>query len=296
LAKEENISRFGVTDNRRYKFTQVTNSDVNLAKVNNQVDRTIGLDGGIDQNRYGIAPINIGRVSATTWLTVENPNNMRAKKDALNKIASWGVLPLFYGPENEDEPVRFCNARCVGIEMPENAQNCTERNQVADVLFSLSDPRWYSREGLFWVGDEWAYIGQDGLQTTGSQHELTFSSSSENITLGTNGTALTPIDLIFWSNAVSLSNITVKYTVAESVIEQFNWSGTLLANEKLIISSSELSVIRHLAAGGTENSYTNYVISKGTGFLKKYPEGGTLNISGTINSGTLEVFYNNAWY
>lgn len=137
------LLQFGVTSPRIYTFpqTQELFKDNFVAGVSNMT-RLPGLDGGFDQYGSDPLPTGVGKVQSTFTL-VGLPTNIEDLRDALKATKQWGLQRLYYTPAKTGANPRWCYAKVLNIDMPQQLDQHADWFQKANVEFEVSDPHWY---------------------------------------------------------------------------------------------------------------------------------------------------------
>lgn len=127
-----------------YLFDDVgVDFSTNFADLVPRTVRLPGLDGGYDEFGSDRAPGEIGSIRFSFWLQASTPAEMQGKRDALRRMADWGVQALTVEPE-PGVAERWCFCRVQNMQLPEQFAQRTRLNQRVTITFQASTPRWYA--------------------------------------------------------------------------------------------------------------------------------------------------------
>jgi hypothetical protein len=289
------ISKFGAESYQTYEFKNVTRGDRTFDRVAVSLSTIVGQDGGTDQYGSGIAPYESKIIPITFWIDAGDEESMTTERDTVLAMSNWGVQPLFLIPFNKQADRRWCLARCISVSMPDDADSCSYLLQKVIATFQIANPRWESREDLWFLGEA-GYQLDSGLYFEGSRYVQALTGTSLDVSISHSGNRKALACISIRSLTATLSGLSVTYLDEfENVLEKWSWSGTLLPKEKLVVDTNKYSVIHHQSTGPISNSWANFTITTGTGFIAIKPGSSTVRIAGTIAGGQLDIDYNDSW-
>lgn len=318
MAKQVNLNKFGAAGERSYKFTNVINSTTNFSSVNPKLLLLSGFDGGIDEFGTGYAPRRPGRVLMDMWLLANDEEEMTNLRDEISQLVFWGVRELFMTPYNDSQPERWCYARCVSIDMPEDANIVPEMAQKVSLDFEVSSPLWFSRKDLVWIGDplltldpsgSWEVRGERfsqsvvGLDTFEINYlgkaptpiKISFNYEGVPWLIGDIGILIGNIDLLV-GGFDSIGNLALKqYTPDNILLESWYWGNEITTNgERFIVDSGNLSITKYSSIGEV-SGWKDFSIIVGNGFMQLLPGLNKFKLSGSLHKGKIEITYDEAW-
>ena len=138
------------------RFDQVFNPrDTSLSTPATQLP---GASGGFAGLGYGAAPVQVRRFTLSFRIVANTRAEMRAKRDTLNQILTWGVRRLI--GVADDGRAMWINCAVSNIRAPEQPSRHTDLVQPVTVDFIAFDPFWYQQgteaplwgDGVLWGG------------------------------------------------------------------------------------------------------------------------------------------------
>lgn len=296
MSTRATIRRFG-TGTRVYDFppTIMRWSD-NFANLVTQSDRLPGLDGGFDVYGSSPAPSEIGTVDVSFWIVPLNEQQITDLKDQMRAIAGWGKLPLFLQPYDLTKAERYCNARVKSINMPEDAELCTNKQQEIRITFEVPEARWFAfptgTNQSYWdgVSSIWGspaciWGGSAGIAYTGP--------GPQTVNVTTVGNAVTlPLIKLTCSAVQTITNPLIERVVNGLVIDSIQFTGSIPAGEVLIIDTQRLQ-----AKLNATDVYDNLTILR-SNWLSLPPGLSQLRFSSgnALDAGTIKIQYVEAYY
>lgn len=263
--------------------------------------RTLGMElpgrsGTIDQYGTGFSPTKDGKVSLTFWLISDTEDGMQTKKDELYSMAGFGKQRLWLKPYNPVLPRRWCNARIESIDIDENAENCSWRNQMVRMTFQVTEACWNSivegDNSSIW-GDPASIWGGDGVIWGGSPGSPYTAPTSLDITINYKGTSQVPI-LVNINCGVGQSIQQPKIQRLKNLIpvEEVEYIGTINAGEVLSIDARKLSVKK-----SGISVYNNVEITRAS-WLTLIPGNNIIRLTSTgpVDEGTMKITYRERYY
>jgi hypothetical protein len=92
------------------------------------------------------APSESGAVNITFAMeSQDQPATMTARRDALNRIASFGRRGLWLRTSDVTAHLRWCSARVNSLRMPESPSSTTDGIQRGTINWGVSYPRWLDK-------------------------------------------------------------------------------------------------------------------------------------------------------
>lgn len=115
----------------------------NFAELVVTTNRMLGVSGGFTENPDNQVLQEVGFVRQDFVLVAETASDMEAKRDKANGLLTLGTQKLVMRPTNypTDNP-RYCMARLMRVDMPEQEQNYTNLRQPGSFYWRVEDPRW----------------------------------------------------------------------------------------------------------------------------------------------------------
>lgn len=292
------ITQFGDGGNYVYAFSlQQTYSD-NFKDTRPQVDRLMGVSGGVSQYGKNAPPRETGKVTLSFYLKAYDRAEMSAKRDAVNKMATWGEQLLWLRPTNyPTDPVRFCRAVINSIQMPEEPAKHTDLHQRVTVIWQVTDPRWLSWPGTVWYWDDGTLW--DAANWVEPRYSSTSVNASTTVSLTNNGSTFTPLVIRVRATAnVTNFELTLR-DATDAVVNGFRYENTLASatTDVLTVDGENLSVLHDkTTSSGIETGYPYFTRLGGNGFIVLPPGTWSLKVGGTFTSNvTLEIDYYDAW-
>ncbi len=280
---------------RLYTFpgaTLHTSSD-NFADAVLRADKLPGLSGGYDVFGRRAAPTDVGQVQLGFTLVAASRDAMTAKRDAVRAMQDWGVRRLTKQPTDPADPPRFCWARVRSVGMPERHGEHTDLHQPVTLVFQVTDPRWQSQAGLWWLDE--GEILDGGLDLGGL--DLGAITSGDTLTLTNDGNTVTPVRLEFsLASGGSLTSLRLRHTDDEGLLRtDCTWAGTLVAHESLVLDSHSYRVTRRSLVGDVP-AYANLAATDGgLAFIVLQPGANTLLVTGTFTNLSATAEFIDGW-
>lgn len=313
--------RFG-SGGRSYAFPGATlhaSSDT-FASLAPQTTPLPGLSGGFDFYGVGPAPAVVGQIQLSFTLVALTRSEMTAKRDAVRAMARWGVQRLWKQPTDPDDPERFCFARVASISMPEQHGGQTDLHQPVTVTFQAADPRWYSKENLWYLDGS---LTLDGGRTVQGAAAVEVE-DGDIITVTNAGTAPTPpriqIEPVASGDWITEWFIGDPYVIGmeglfigeapDAAVQGFGlrrlsedgrvqsewfWLGTVREGEQLIVDHAACRV-RHESTAGSLNGYPDFYATVGFAFPPLEPGENRFQVFGTFTGKVrLTIDFLDAW-
>lgn len=280
----------------------------NFGSVKPQTEALPGMDGGYDNFGDGPAPKEIGNLRFNLILKADTHAEMQTKRDALLRLAAMKRKRLFVEPTDTTRPVRWNLARVNDIQLSENFRNRPWQTQAATLNFQLSDPRWYSKEDMWYLDD--GLLLDSGLTFQGPTPVNV--NDGDTLTITNEGTAPTKPVITVKGGASVAWYIGDAYVVGQEglyvggyvsgavqgfgmrqigddgqVLNEWFWLGTVAVGERLVIDCGACTV-RHESIAGDANGYPDFYITKGFAFPSLEPGDNHFEIFGTF-TGDVEV-------
>jgi hypothetical protein len=184
------------------------------------------LSGGFDEFGDSKAPQEIGKVTFDFTLVATSRTEMTAKRDAVLKMADWGVQRLIAQPTDPMLPARWCYARINDINIPERLDMHTDLWQPVTINWQVPEPRWYGQgtESVPWG----MFIWGEAAWGSGAA-PIVCSGVQTNFTITTLGTATTRarITLVTTAPSAQAQNPKVQRLVSGLVVDEVAFAGTL---------------------------------------------------------------------
>lgn len=271
------ISRF-VSPYGTYTFPTVPGDQDFRTNFKDLVARTTrlpGVSGGYDEHGSGRAPSEIGNVQFSIFLTSDTRAGMQALRDALNRMADWGVGVLYDTINGVD---RWCYARVNNITITEDRHKHTDLHQKVQLSFQVSDPFWYTAgntfvwdSGILWDGANQYWDLQTGTSVT----------TSGTISITNNGSAFT-LPRIFVNNTSGsgVTDLRIERVVNGLAVDDMRYTTTLATGTYLDIDTQRKRV--SIGAVGT-NAYANFS-ARSADWLRLLPGANSLRVTllGTV--------------
>lgn len=284
------LLRYDGGDNGIYTFKEVIQWEDNFLDLRPQTETMAGLPGGFDALGYDAAPSKVGRVDAQIMLTAQNPAEMTALKDDISRIGGWGKQRLYRQPDDLTLAVRWCNARVVDLKWSEKAGECTDYNQVVNLLFEVPDARWYVTVGNapLWNGTTW-----NGSTWGGGADTAYSGASALNLSITSKGTAPSPPLIIMQCGAAqTITNPVIERIVNGAAVERVKLNGTIGNNQIWVVDC------RSLATKLNGQDVYDDLERKRSNWLSIAPGANTIRFtsSSTGDAGTVRVQYDEAYF
>lgn len=204
-----------------FPFTdQITD---NFASLSNPIVDVPGMDGGFDMYgvRPGDAPVGVVSVTFRIFSDDQLGDDITTLRDLAAAMASWGVQRLYYTPAGAGLTTRWCYARLIGFDRPEELSEAKILRPIT-AKFAVADPFWYSIGNH--VGDHRWGISEWGAFVWGGKAGTT--STSFLVTPG--GTANTYPLIIIKADTPSsiLTNPVITRTVGGVVRDKLTFTNT----------------------------------------------------------------------
>lgn len=318
MSSDVKIVQFG-----SYRFSNVVSATSNFGAIHDAVTSLPDSDGVYDNQGSFRGKQKAGRVEAELYLEAEDSYDMRRQKDRVLGLISQPPRPLWYQPDDPRDPVRWCRARALTVDLKEDSAN-SECLQRVSITWSVTFPRWFSRPNPGDGADLLALVpslqGLASAPTYYFDYHFDFGDGdfipervSAQITSGSKvyianlGNATTPLRLevmpsrpwflseglslgdpgvmIGAYGSTSLSNLVVRRRDYESnlILEQFSWSSTLALNERLVVDSFDSSITWYHFPSFNETGYTHFTNDLGTGFISLDPGINIIEVVGTFD-------------
>lgn len=211
------ITRFAGFNGQTYTFpTAVGDQDfkTNFKALAQKTDKLPGGDGGVRQ--YGIerAPSPIGNIQFSIYLDTESRSAMQPLRDALNKMAGWGMGKLV-DTLNGSERFAVCSVSL--IDPPEERQKDTDLFQQVKLNFEAPEPYWLT------AGNQKLWDGTYTFNSAINWDDGSFSSitGSGNMTVTPSGNAPTLGRFVAKvTGAQSFSRLIVERLVNNMIVDQ----------------------------------------------------------------------------
>jgi hypothetical protein len=249
-----------------------------------------GLPGGFDALGYDAAPSKVGRVDVQLMLTAQTPAEMSTLKDDISKIGGWGKQRLYRQPYDLTQNVRWCNARVADLKWSEKADECTDYNQVVNLLFEVPDARWYAVVGstLIWNGSTW-----NGGVWGGGADTAYSGASALDLSITSKGTAPSaPLIIMQCGAAQTIVNPVIERIVNGAAVERVQLNGTIGNNQIWVVDCRSMSTKLN-----GQDVYGD-VDSLRSNWLSIWSGANTIRFTSdnTGDAGTVRVQYDEAYY
>lgn len=290
------LQRFG-SGTQVYEFpATVTKWRANFANLVTQTDPLPGLPGGFDQFGVSASPSIVGLVEVTFWLLVRTEEEMTAQKDALLAIANWGKQTLWVQPYNLLKNPRWANARVKSIDMPEDADGCTNLQQECRVVFEVPEARWYSFptgvSPYLWGAND-AIWDATGVIWGGSAGVAFTGPGPQSFNISDPGSAPAPTIVKLTCGAAQvMTNPTVKRIVNGLTVESIQFLGVVGNNQVLILDTTRLQ-----AKLNSMDVYDDIVILTSS-WLTVQPGANLFTVESLLGTDacTVKIDYNEAYF
>lgn len=310
------VLRFG-----DYAFEDTgTEFGTNFGDLVLRTTRLPGLSGGFDSYGSGPAPREVGNVRLNLMLKADTPAAMQNKRDALLRLASKPRRALFVEPTDASAPRRFCKARVSNIQWSERYAALPQATQRVTVNWQASDPRWYSKSGMWYLNDG---VALDGGRTVQGAAAVEVE-DGDIITVTNAGTAPTPpriqIEPVASGDWITEWFIGDPYVIGmeglfigeapDAAVQGFGlrrlsedgrvqsewfWLGTVREGEQLIVDHAACRV-RHESKAGTVNGYPDFYATAGFAFPPLEPGENRFQVFGTFTGKVrLTIDFLDAW-
>lgn len=258
------------------------------AKFTDIVQRTSrlpGLSGGYDELGTGLGPSEVGSVRCRFLLAGGSRDQITAMRDTLNTLPSFGSRKLWMQPADQSQLARYCNARCINVQAPENAK-MHDLNQWVTVNFQVSYPRWLRDEGqeLIWGEGTWGEQNWGGNYPT-----FNITAADQEISITNDGNAIALARFVFTATSGG-SNLSIQRMIDGSAVESISVNQSFVLDDVLNVDSRRL-LVQHEGVG----IYSSLTYDHPAWI--QLPGGvNTLRVSTTSGTGILRVIYAHTWY
>lgn len=195
----------------------------NFGELVARASRMPGASGGYDEYGVGRAPSAVGMVQHSFFLTSDTRSGMQALRDAVYKMADWGVGLLVQSMSDGTE--RFCYARVNNINMPEKRHMHSELHQQVQISWQVSDPYWY-KPGTELIYDYSATPAWDNVSLLwdgGGANATITNSGSVSITYNGSATTVARIVLSKLTSGTAWNPV-VRRVVNGAVVDELRWT------------------------------------------------------------------------
>jgi Siphovirus-type tail component, C-terminal domain len=217
----------------------------NFAQLRERDAVVAGADGAFDEDGSDRPPSKKGQVQVSTYLAVEDEEDMQALRDALKKMQTLGRGRLFFQPKDTTMVERWCWAKAVQIDMPEERKSGhAEFHQPVSITFKVNDPFWYTATGLtLWGAAEW------GTDVWGGGTPISAGGLLTSTSVVNGGNVYTQPQIALCPDpGDSCSEPIIRRVVAGEVLDEIHYYGALAEGDLLMINCRKHKVTLNGAA------------------------------------------------
>jgi hypothetical protein len=272
-----------------YTFPQtVLSVNDNFAKQRVVMQPLPGVNGAYDELGGGVTQTEPGEVEIGLMLMAAYPAEMTAKEKALSALAQWGKGLLYKQPYDQLQTARFCYARVKDVQWISDAKKRPWQNHEVKLIFSVDDPRWYSRPASVpvWGGGVW------GGSLWGGSAGTAYAGTPLTVNVTNEGNATAPVLITLrCAAAQTITTPTIERLYGGVVMEQIIVRKTISAHQFLLVDTRALKV-RYNA----EDAYADMEATRSY-WLQIDPGVNSFRLSSALgtDAGAISIRFDSAW-